>query len=235
MKLNIFLSTLILFFCASCSQKQEPLLGLKYGQEYSSVLSILQSENYNPIDNENVITVNSVTNFGFKWDYVRIDFEYYQLDCMRYTSAMSDTITQSQYNKLVSYFKDTYPDMNISEEDNLLTKFSDNTQTIEISLVKSDYSNAHTINILFKQIPSPEELARREKLRQSREAEINNQLQKLNEGMLEYMKCLEHDPYNLRNHYVDQVTHADNYLREHVDEMTPKQKEWYNRLKNVTF
>lgn len=210
------------------------MLGLKYGQVYSDVLSSLKSKKLNAIDNKEVITVCNVSDYGFKWDYVKLDFEYNQLDCVRYTSATSDTITQSQYDKFVSYLRDEYPNMKVDCKESGLTQFSDETQTISVSFIKSDYSDQHSIDIVFQQIPSKEELARRESIKKSKEAEIDNQLQKLNEGMIEYVKCLDNDPYNLRNHYVDQVRSADTYLKDHIDDMTPKQKEWYDRLNNVT-
>lgn len=234
MKTKLFFITFVILLCISCTQEQQPMLGLKYGQEYSDALSFLKSKKYNAIDNKEVVTVCNASDYGFNWDYVRIDFQFNQLDCVRYTSATSDTITQSQYDKFVSFFKETYPNMKVESKEDGVTQFSDELQTIDISLVKSDYSNQRTLNILFQQIPSQEELARRDNIKRSREEEIDNQLQKLNEGMIEYVKCLDHDPYNLRNHYVDQVRSADTYLRDHIEDMTPKQKEWYDRLNKVT-
>lgn len=64
---------------------------------------------------------------------------------------------------------------------------------------------------------------------------IDENLKKLAVSMAGYLKARETGQSTMRQVYVDDVRSANGYLNKYYDLMTPKQKEFFSKLKSITY
>ena len=64
---------------------------------------------------------------------------------------------------------------------------------------------------------------------------IDENLKKLANAMAGYIKARESGQSTMREVYVDDVRSANGFLNKHYDLMTPRQKELFDKLRNITY
>lgn len=232
MKKIFIISLFIALLVSSCDSgdKFKSMSNLSFGMAQNEAEEKLKTEKISFVANDGIISTDKIDYLGVTWSFMRADFTENHLSKVTYRINGTDTISQQSFACLKNTISSYYPSFSVSQDSPNKFVLSNNAETISVC-INSSYKTDMVLT--YTEIPTQEEISRRDKIAKEREKDIDEKLQKLNEAMVEYVKCLDSDPYNLREHYVSEVTTLDNYLKSRVDMMTPKQKEWYNRLQNV--